>query len=322
MTVELPLAQPPSPPKAEARALSLSTASKGLPPLPAPPLALPARRNDLRWFFGLTFALTWGIAALVLLARPQIEALTGPFGTSSPLYYLAVYAPSLTALVLTAVRAGRSGLRELGSRLLRRGVSPGWYALVLLAWPFADLLARLLEEIVTERPLGSLLLNGIPATSLHAWYLAPAMLVATLLLDAGPLGEELGWRGYALPRLLHGRLGRLGSAVVLGLIWGAWHLPAFMISGTYQHDAEMGVLWLMLGTVVSSVIMTWLYLRTGGSILVAGIMVHLMNNSTVSSLWAFDLVMALPAVVAAVALARRDHWDRRARSPRRVGSAS
>lgn len=275
-----------------------------------PPLPLPARPGDLRWFLGLTFGLTWGVAALVLLARPQVEALTGPFGTSSPLYDLAVCAPSLSALVLTAVRAGRPGLRELGSRLLRRRVSPGWYALVLLAWPFADVLARLLEEIVSERPLGSLLLDGVRPTPLHLWYLAPAMLVATLLLDAGPLGEELGWRGYALPRLLQGRLGRFGSAVVLGLVWGAWHLPAFLISGTYQHDEGMGVLWLVLGTVLSSLIMTWLYLRTGGSILLAGIMVHLMNNSTVSSLWAFDLVMTLPALVAAVALLRRDRRGR------------
>ncbi|WP_375425793.1 lysostaphin resistance A-like protein [uncultured Friedmanniella sp.] len=281
---------------------------------------VPARRHDLSWFFGLTFGLTWGVAALVLLARPQVEAVTGEFGTSSPLYYLAVYAPSLSAVVLTAVRTGRSGLEELASRLLRRRVSPGWYALVLLAWPFADLLARLLEEIVTERPLGPLLLSGIPPTPLHSWYLAPAMLLATLLLDAGPLGEELGWRGYALPRLVRGRLGRLGSAAVLGLVWGAWHLPAFLISGTFQHDERMGVLWLILGTVLSSLIMTWLYLRTGGNILLAGILVHLMNNSTVSSLWAFDLVMTLPALVAAVALLRRDRSDRADRRARHVAS--
>lgn len=76
-------------------------------------------------------------------------------------------------------------------------MSPGWYALVLLGWPFADLVIRLLEEMVIERPVNSLLLAGTPVTPLHTWYLAPAMLVTTLLLDAGPLGEEIGWRGYA-----------------------------------------------------------------------------------------------------------------------------
>lgn len=272
--------------------------------------SVPRRPGDLGWFFGLSFGLTWGIAAALLLARDRVEAAVGPFSTTNPLYVLAVYAPSLTGVVLTAVRSGRPGLRELGCRLLRRGVRGRWFALVLLGWPLADLVARLLQWGLTGEPLQPLLLDGTPPTTLSDWYLAPALLEATLLLDAGPLGEELGWRGYALPRLLPGRSGRLGAAVLLGLVWGLWHLPAFWISGTHQHDDGAGIFWLVLGTVASSVIMTWLYLRTGGSILVAGILVHLMNNSAVADLWAFDLVMLVPATIAGVALLQADRRGR------------
>ena len=278
----------------------MTTSSLAPSALTTPP---PGRRpGDLAWFFGLTFAVTWGIAALLLVAGPQVEALTGEFGTSHPLYFLAVYAPTLTAVLLTAVRHGRPGLAELVHRVTKWRVHPGWWVLVLLGWPVADWLARLLQQGLTGEPMITDLLNGTPPTPLDQWYLAPALLLATLLLDPGPLGEEVGWRGFALPRML-GRLGALGPAVLLGLVWGVWHLPAFLLSGTAQHDQGMGFAWLVLGTTMTSVLMTWIYRHTG-SVLVSGIAVHLMNNSTGADLWAFVLVMIPPSIAAGIALAR------------------
>ncbi|MGL5866920.1 MAG: lysostaphin resistance A-like protein, partial [Dermatophilaceae bacterium] len=249
------------------------------------------------------FAVTWGIGALLVLAGPQVEALTGEFSTRHPLYYLAVAAPSLSAIALTAVLEGRSGLRALVARVLRWRVHPGWYALILLGWPVADLLARALQTAVTGAPFSDVVLNGTPPTPLDQWYLAPMLLLATLILDAGPLGEELGWRGYALPRML-ARWRPLPVAVVLGAVWGMWHLPAFFIAGTAQSDQGMGLGWLVLGCVFTSVLMTWLYLRTA-SVLVSGILVHLMNNSVAAGLWATVAVMTVPTLIAGIALARR-----------------
>jgi hypothetical protein len=118
------------------------------------------------------------------------------------------------------------------------------------------------------------------------------------------MGEELGWRGYALPRLLSGRLNSLTAALVLGIIWGIWHLPAFFIAGTSQHDDQMGIFWLILGTTLSSVIMTWLYIRTKGDVLASGLLVHFMNNFTSARLPYLDLVYTPLALAAGVALTR------------------
>jgi len=163
--------------------------------------------------------------------------------------------------------------------------------------------ALLLQGAITGEATASL--------DLGRWYMAPIVLVVTLIFDAGPLGEELGWRGYALPRLLAGRFSPLAAALVLGLIWGVWHLPAFFVAGTAQHDLQMGILWLIVGTMLASVIMTWLYRRTGGDVLASGVLVHLMNNLTVAHLPFVDLAYAPLAIVAGIALVRQ---NRRARS--------
>ncbi len=283
-------------PRPQARGMTTPTLDR--------PVTIAAHPGELRLFFTWTFGLTWGVAGLLLLARPAVEALTGPFSTAHPLYFLAVYAPTLTAIGLTAARRGRAGLRELGSRVLRWRVRPRYAVAVLAGWPAMDLLARLVQQALTGTPPGPALLATTPPTVFGSLWCAPAFLLATLLLDAGPLGEEIGWRGYALPRMLHGR-GPLLPAVVLGVVWGLWHLPAFVIAGTHQHDLRMGVLVLVAGTTLTSIMMTWLHLRTHGSVLVSGLLVHLMNNVAVASLWASVIVFTVPAALAAVSLARR-----------------
>lgn len=273
------------------------------------------RRGELASFFTLAFGLTWGIALALLLARPAVEAVTGPFDTASPLYFLAVYAPSLAALALTAARRGRAGLRDLVRRLDPRRVRLRDVLLVVLGATALDVVARLLEQAAAGIPLGSTVWDTMPPTTLSTLWAAPALLLLTLLLDAGPLGEELGWRGYALPRLLGTGRHPLAVAVGLGLVWGAWHLPAFFIAGTAQHDDGMAIVALIGGSTLSSVLMTWLFLRTRGNVLVAGILAHLMINVTVSDLWATVVVFALPAAAAAVSLVRG------ARTPVTAGTA-
>jgi membrane protease YdiL (CAAX protease family) len=252
------------------------------------------RRRELLLFFAFTFGITWGIGALVLLIPDRVASLFGELSTTSPLYFLAVYAPSLVALVLSVTRQGWRRGGELLAKLRPRKANVGYYAAVLLGWPVLDSLALLLQGDITGKPTPSLAFNH--------WYMAPMILLVTLVVDAGPLGEELGWRGYALPRLLSGRLSALAAALVLGVVWGVWHLPAFFVAGTSQHDSQMGIFWLILGTTLSSVIMTWLYRRTGGDVLASGLLVHLMNNMTSASLPFLDLVYAPVAIAAGIAL--------------------
>jgi membrane protease YdiL (CAAX protease family) len=252
------------------------------------------RRRELLIFFGATFGVTWGIAAFALLIPNVLERLFGKLSTTSPLYFLAVYAPSLVAIVLTVFwRGWPSGLQLIGTLRPRKANLP-FYLAVLLGWPILDRLALAVQGMVTGTPTAWL--------DFGRWYMAPVLILAQLAIDAGPLGEELGWRGYALPRLLSGPRSVLGAALLLGVIWGVWHLPAFFVAGTSQHDAHMGIFWLILGTTLSSVIMTWLYRHTNGDVLASGLLVHLMNNLTSAQLPFIDLVYAPLAIAAGVAL--------------------
>ncbi len=262
-----------------------------------------ARTGDVRWFYTLTFGVTWGIAAMLLLARPQVEAVTGTFSTHSWLYFLAVYSPTLSAIVLTAARDGGAGLRRLGRRAVAWRVPLRFYVLVLVGWPVMDYVARVLQWAITGQPVSLLPWHTTPAADGLPWYLLPALLISTLVLDAGPLGEEIGQRGYVLPRLL-ARRSALVAALEVGVVWGAWHIPAFFISGTAQHDLALGLGWLILGATANSVLMTWISIRTGGGVLVAGVLVHLMINVAVSDLWATTVVYTLASIPAAISLAR------------------
>jgi membrane protease YdiL (CAAX protease family) len=121
----------------------------------------------------------------------------------------------------------------------------------------------------------------------RSWLLSPGFLAGlpswdrliyglplTLVTDTGPLGEEFGWRGFALPRLLR-RWHPLSAALILGAIWWAWHLPTFFISTLSQSSLSIPV--FLLNSLSLSVIMTWLYQRSGGDLLLM-ILVHTAAN--------------------------------------------
>ena len=225
--------------------------------------------RELGVYFAVAFAITWGIGAVILLARPQLEALIGPMGPINHhwLYYVAVTAPAISAVVCSFGFGGLAGLKALGARFLRPVKLP-WVAVALLIWPVA---LTLLAAATTALGRG----GGIDLKSL--WVGAPVMALTTwaLVVDPGGLGEETGWRGYAMPRLL--TLTRPAWAgMALGLIWGVWHLPAFFLSDLVQSQFGLG--WFLAGTIALSVVMAWLYVHANGNVLVAGIIPHLWWN--------------------------------------------
>lgn len=268
------------------------------------PPTVRGRPGDLRLFYAGAFGLTWGTAAVLILARPQVEALTGEFDTGHPLFFLAVYAPTITAVALTAVRQGRPGLRDLARRTLRWRVHPKWYAVVLGGWLAMDYAARGLQWVVEGEPVDPALFNATPIElTADNWWLAPALLAATLVFDPGPLGEEVGQRAFALPRVLARRTPLVASLEV-GAVWGVWHVPAFFIAGTNQHDLALGLGWLVVGCTVQSVLMTAVQLHARGSALLGGILPHLMINVSVSEVWALSVVATAVAVPVGVYLHR------------------
>jgi hypothetical protein len=216
----------------------------------------------IRVFFWLAFALTWGIGGIGLLVGRWMPG-SQPFSPSSPLYYVAGYSVSLAGIALTAKYAGRDGLRRLGQRLIPWGSAPRWYLIVALSYAaitgIALQVASFFHSTATAVPNGPLFLSGL--------FLAAVR-------DPGPMGEEFGWRGFALPRLLE-RYSPFNASLRLGLIHAAWHLPLFFIPGMPQTQASFPL--FTLGVVAIAIFDTALYLRTGANLLLA-ILVHLMAN--------------------------------------------
>jgi membrane protease YdiL (CAAX protease family) len=155
-------------------------------------------------FFVLAYALTWPVIPLVAL---------------SPLLGLpALFGPALAAVIIAAVVDGKPGLKILLGRMVRWRVGVGWYAIALG-----------LPVVLTLATAGVHLLLGAP-TALRFGTLSVLEPIIFVLV----VGEELGWRGYAIPKLL-ARESALAASLILGVLWGVWHLPTFFVPGAPQY---------------------------------------------------------------------------------------
>ncbi|MFU8840684.1 MAG: lysostaphin resistance A-like protein [Nitriliruptoraceae bacterium] len=200
-------------------------------------------RRPLAAFLIGTF--TWSWALWVLAARldlpgalPELLRIGGRFG------------PSLAAVAVTLVVAGRPGLARLLASL-RRWRAPASLWLTVTLGPVVVVVAAIGLAAVLGTPPGDF---NDPAT---AYLVLPAFLV--ILVAGGPLGEELGWRGFALDRLQE-RVGPVAASLVLGVVWGLWHLPLFLDASQVQSSLPFG---LYLGqTTTTAVIYTWVWNRT------------------------------------------------------------
>lgn len=172
---------------------------------------MPARQGSLLAFFLLTFLVTW---ASWILAWPPAG------GLRQVIFYVGVFAPGIVAVGLTLWRDRTPGLSALLRRLVRWDVGIGYYVLALTLTAAIKLSVTLIHRVIT---------GAWPHFGSEAWYL---MLAATLqsTIMMGQAGEELGWRGYALPRMAE-RLGLGRASLLLGVIWAVWHLPLFYLPG-------------------------------------------------------------------------------------------
>ena len=238
------------------------------------------KRHPLVAFFALAYALTW--PTIPLVAVSPLLGLPGLFG------------PAIAAIVTTAVAEGRPGLRDLLGRILRWRVGARWYAIALG-----------LPVVLAGAAAGTHLLLGGPAV-LRVGALSLLEPVLFVLI----IGEELGWRGYALPRLL-ARRSALAASLILGLLWGLWHLPTFFVPGTPQHGLPISAFLLL--TMAYSVLFTWIYLHTGGSVLLATLFHGAINLSQglllggldpARTYWLLAAVYGLAALVLASGSAR------------------
>ena len=221
------------------------------------PAALVLDRHQLATFFVLTFAISWTLWLGLAAAELPITTTTG-----AVLNVVAIAGPSIAAVLLT-IRLGQ--LRQLLAGFSLSRLSARWSA-VALGLPLVLMGIAIGVAVAVLGAPNPQLAGGLVSVLLVEF--------VRILLVGGPLGEELGWRGFALPRLQQRRTA-LTSSVLLGLVWGLWHIPLYFVPGTGQYEllrAGTSPAFAIGGfvgwTIGLSVLFTWLFNQTKGSLIV------------------------------------------------------
>jgi len=227
-------------------------------------------RHPLVSYFIIAYAGSW------LVVLPYLRSASGagllPFNWPVPFAVSAALAPFagpfLAAFIMTGVTEGKPGIRRLLRRIVQWRVGVQWYLFALLGIPAIMVLGAIVVPgvLASFRP---------PALSLVLTY--PASVVVAFVIG-GPLGEEPGWRGFVLPRLQR-IYGPLGGSLILGPLWAFWHLPYFWMPewGT-PKDSSLDIVWYVLAALALTVIYTWVFNKTKGSVFIA-ILMHASNDA-------------------------------------------
>ena len=228
------------------------------------------RRRPLVGYFLLTFLISWAILIPAVYVFLQLQVETYPWWLLL-LGMPGAYGPSIAAVIMAGVLEGKSGVRRLLSKFLIWRVHLTWYLFVFLT-PLALLFAAI--------GLIALQGGGIGQFDPSNWYLLIVVYIL-IALPVGPLAEELGWRGYALPRL-QAKYSALVSSLILGLIWTSWHIPLFWLPGAAIPSIFEVNAWsilLYLGSITGeAILLTAVYNNTKGSVLIA-VISHTMFNA-------------------------------------------
>jgi membrane protease YdiL (CAAX protease family) len=179
----------------------------------------------------------------------------------SPMNVLAVWAPGLAAIVVTVLTTERAGVRRLFRPILTWRVGIRWYVFVLFFPIGTWLVARVIDILLGQ----SYELGASPILAVFGPEQSVVLPFVVAFALPNALGEELGWRGFGLPKL-QARYNALVSSIILGLFWGFWHIPAWIAQGQMGLSL-VSILVNVLCTVPAAVIFTWVYNNTNCSLL-------------------------------------------------------
>ena len=213
------------------------------------------KRHSLAIGIILMFLLTWPID----LANSGLIPIKVPFGV----YLLIGYGIFAASLIMTALTLGKQGVIALLKRFLVWRVGWRWYLAALVLFPATALCGVLLDAAYrhTSLDFSTVFAHNIFGPSANL----PLFVLPFLLVDIITNGEEIGWRGYVLPRLQR-KYSALVSSLIVGVIWALWHLPRFLAPGN-----SSSFLWFLLKVPVEAVLYTWLYNNTKGSLWLAAL---------------------------------------------------
>jgi membrane protease YdiL (CAAX protease family) len=283
------------------------------------------KSHPLLSFYTLAFAISWS-GVLIVVGPGGLPGTPEETEGLMPFAILAMLAgPTVAGILSTGLFYGRVGLRELLSRLLRWRVGARWYAIALLTAPLL-FTAVLLPLSLTS----SIFLPGIFASDDKA----SVLLFGIVAGVAAGIFEELGWTGFAIPKLRQ-RYGVLSTGLIVGFLWGAWHyLVTFWASGTSSGAFSLGLflpgfLWAVAVLTTFRVLMVWVFDRTNGSLLLAMLMHASLTTSAIILgplviagvpflTWYLVLAAGMWVIVGSLALAQGGHLTRQPPLRRRV----
>lgn len=196
------------------------------------------KRHPLVAYFVLAYALAW-----VLI--PLVASVSVAFGL------LALFGPTIAAITVTGVVEGRSGVRQLLGRVVQGRVAWKWIAVAVALPILLSATVVVLNAVLLGKPI-AIVPNEAP--------------IFTLILGLLVIGEEIGWRGFALPRL-QTRFNSLTASLILGVLWAVWHLPNSFIPGMNHYLTAFPV--FLVWVVSMTVLFTWLANHTRGSVWIA-----------------------------------------------------
>ena len=221
-------------------------------------------RYPLTFYFVIAYGFSWLVWVPLALSKDGAGRLSfhSPIGASASVVIASFVGPFLSAFIMTGVTEGRTGVGRLLRRCVLWRVGFGWYLFALIGLPLILLLGVLV------------LLAAMESVKGHAYVVLPrpwlGMIVYVLL--HGPLGEEPGWRGFALPRLQR-LYGPLAASLILGPLWALWHLPFFWVPAWNFPPTLFNIGMFVAAAIPLTIVMTWVFNNTKGSVLMA-ILVH------------------------------------------------
>jgi len=231
-------------------------------------------------FLAITFGLTWGIAALLILFADQVTAIFGEITSSNPLYMLAVYSPAFAGIFLVWRNYGLKGLGSFFRRLTLWRMPKVWWLFLILGIPAFKYLGAAMNGTIDEFPFSP-------------WYLVLPAIVHYFFL--GPL-EEFGWRGVALP-LLQRKMAPVWAGLTVGIIVAVWHIPAFLLGGGVEYGS-WALVPFFAGVVAIYVIITPMFNSARGSLLIAYLFHFQMMNPIIPDGQPWEnYIFAIAAVV-------------------------
>jgi uncharacterized protein len=213
-------------------------------------------------YFILAYLISWIIWLPLILPKFGINVLP-----ILPKYhhYLGSFGPMIAALIMKYIYEGGSGVKDLLKRMVQWKVNWIWYFIVFIATVLLVIAAGYADELLNKQPFT---MKGFSTNDEFPQF-GPLSYFLFNFFTFG-IGEETGWRGYALPALQK-RFSALTATLILAVGWACWHIPAFIYRSLYSRMDVAGIAGFFMSLLMGAIVLTWLYNSTKGSLLIVAI---------------------------------------------------